>query len=61
MRKENVDEKRIARRHVTAHDRRIPFLGGRPDRSFSIGKDDLLNLQIALNTCSSMEEFVEAI
>ena len=29
-------------------DNRIPFLEGRPERDAAIGKDDLLNLRIAL-------------
>lgn len=34
----------------------IPFLGGRPDRDTAIGQEDFLNLQIALNTASSLDE-----
>jgi hypothetical protein len=35
----------------------IPFLGGRPIRECPIGADDVMNLLIACNTCSSFEEF----
>ncbi len=36
----------------------IPPLGGRPIRNLVIGKDDFLNLIIAMNTSWSMEEFL---
>jgi len=35
----------------------IPFLGGRPDRETVISTDDILNLQIALNTAQDLEKF----
>jgi hypothetical protein len=35
----------------------IPFLGGRPVHDTVIGADDIVNLNIALNTCSTLEEF----
>lgn len=35
----------------------IPFLGGRPERVFVIGNDDLVNLKIALHMSESLEEF----
>ncbi len=37
---------------------RIPFLEGRPKRETAIDRDDLLNLQIALNTAKTVEEFL---
>lgn len=38
-------------------ERTIPFLEGRPDRDLTINSDDIVNLIIACNTCSSMEDF----
>jgi hypothetical protein len=35
----------------------IPFLGGRPDRELVINGDDILNLQIALETSKTIKEF----
>ena len=35
----------------------IPFLGGRPQRESIINSDDIVNLLIACNTCSTLEEF----
>ncbi len=39
----------------------IPFLSGRPVRETVIGKDDLMNLEIVLNTTNTIEEFVRKI
>jgi hypothetical protein len=38
-------------------EKNIPFLGGRPEREAAIGTDDIMNLLIASNTCSTFEEF----
>jgi len=38
-------------------EKEIPFLGGRPNRSLDINSDDIVNLVIACNTCSTLEEF----
>lgn len=38
--------------------RRIPFMGGRPKRDTVINSDDIINLVIACNTCSSVDEFI---
>jgi hypothetical protein len=38
---------------------RIPFLEGRPKRDTSIGHDDCVNLEIALNTCKDVDEFLK--
>ena len=38
--------------------KKIPFKGGRPDRTEKINYDDALNLKILLNTAQSMEEFL---
>jgi len=34
-------------------------MAGRPRREGAIGKDDLINLQIAIYTCKSLEDFLE--
>jgi len=39
----------------------IPFLGGRPKRDKPIKRDDIVNLQIALNSSKSFEEFLNQI
>jgi hypothetical protein len=36
----------------------IPAISGRPERSTTINQDDCINLQIALYTCKTMEEFL---
>lgn len=35
----------------------IDFLSGRPERNTVIGSDDITNLQIALNTATTIDEF----
>ena len=37
----------------------IPFLGGRPKRDDIIGSDDIVNLIIACNTCTTLEAFFQ--
>ena len=39
----------------------IPMFGGRPSRDTVIGNDDILNLQIALNTTNSVSAFLKAV
>jgi hypothetical protein len=34
---------------------------GKPDRAAAISKDEILNLKILLNTCSSIEEFLKKV
>lgn len=52
----------IDRRHIHLEDvlkaDYIPFLGGRPSRDTVIGREDVLNLKIALHTSHSVEEFM---
>lgn len=43
------------KRHARGH---IPLLGGRPERGLPIGKDDCINLKIALETSRSLREFL---
>jgi hypothetical protein len=38
---------------------RIPFLEGRPQRETSIDHDDMINLEIALNTCKTVDELLK--
>jgi hypothetical protein len=38
---------------------RIPYMEGRPKRETAIDHDDLLNLEIALNTCENVEELLK--
>lgn len=61
------------REHAMVHDKRkvkledlmkhdyIPFGSGRPDREGIIGHDDILNLQIALNTATNITEFLKVV
>jgi hypothetical protein len=39
----------------------IPLFEGRPVRDTAIGHEDILNLQIALNTTSSVVDFLKAV
>jgi hypothetical protein len=39
----------------------IPFLGGRPKRQTVIGKEDIMNLEIALYTSANVQEFLEKV
>jgi hypothetical protein len=39
--------------------RHIPFLGGRPRRETTIDRDDVVNLEIALYTCKTVEELLK--
>lgn len=55
-----IDKRSIKLEDVMKKDY-IPFLGGRPERQTIMGKDDILNLEITLNTCSSVDEFLKKI
>jgi hypothetical protein len=55
-------EDRNQRKNIELQDRceqRIPFLTGRPKREDPMGPDDVTNLVIALNTCTSLDELFE--
>jgi len=54
-----VDRRSIKLENIMKPDY-IPFLGGRPDRETVIRKDDLINLEITINTCTTVEEFLRA-
>ena len=45
-----------ASRHEAIKDK-IPLLKGRPDREFPISKDDVINLQIALEISRDVSTF----
>jgi hypothetical protein len=55
-----VDKRSIKLEDVLRPDY-IPFLGGRPERNIIINKDDVTNLEIALNTNSDVNTFVSHI
>jgi hypothetical protein len=55
-----IDKRSIKLEDVMKKDY-IPFLGGRPLRQTIIGKDDIMNLSITLNTCSTVDEFLAKI
>ncbi|NLP01992.1 MAG: hypothetical protein GX089_05830 [Fibrobacter sp.] len=60
MRKNGASE-RVGRGkglEISRADNHIPFMAGRPRRDAAIGKDDLMNLQIAIYTCKSLEDFL---
>lgn len=60
MRKNNASEKICDKNRSSGSksDHIIPFLTGRPQRTYVIGADDIINLQIALNTSKTLEEFL---
>lgn len=53
-----IDKRQIRLEDVTSSDY-IPFLGGRPERTIVINKDDAMNIAILVNTTGSVEEFLE--
>jgi hypothetical protein len=55
-----VDKRSIKLEDVMKKDY-IPFLGGRPERQTIIGKDEIMNLEITLNTSPTVDEFLEKI
>jgi hypothetical protein len=61
MENRNVVDKRAVKLEDILKEDYIPFLGGRPNRETVICKEDVLNLTIALNTSSSVDEFLNKI
>jgi hypothetical protein len=55
-----IDKRSIKLEHVLKPDY-LPFGSGRPEREKVIGNDDLMNLEIILNTTKSVEEFEKMI
>ena len=58
QKKKVVDRRSVKLENVLKPDY-IPFLSGRPNRENAIGKDDLMNLAIVLNTTDTVEEFIK--
>ena len=54
----NVHDRRVVKLEEVLKKDFIPFKGGRPARNTVIGKEDVLNLSIALNTAKSLDEFL---
>lgn len=52
-----VDKKTIKLEDVMKSDY-IPFLSGRPEREKIIGKDDLMNVEILLNTTVTVDDLI---
>jgi hypothetical protein len=57
----NLEDNRSAKvqqgQHVLAADS-IPLFSGRPKREKIIGRDDLMDLDILLHTCDTVEAFL---
>ena len=60
QKKKVIDKRSVKLENVLKPDY-IPFLSGRPNRENVIGKDDLINLAIVLNTTETVEEFIKNI
>lgn len=61
MEKKHVIDKRSIKLEDVLKADYIPFLSGRPERETVIGKEDLMNLEIVLNTTKTVEEFIAKI
>lgn len=57
MENRKVSSNRSSRRQTSIHTK-IPFLKGRPKRETAIDRDDCMNLEIALNTCKTVDELL---
>jgi hypothetical protein len=53
-----IDKRTIKLEDVMKNDY-IPFLSGRPEREKIIGKDDIMNVEILLNTTKTVAELIE--
>lgn len=53
-----VDKKQVQIKEVLKEGY-IPFLGGRPERSTVISRDNILDLTIMLNITHSVEDFIK--
>jgi hypothetical protein len=58
MEKKNVLDRRAVKLEEVMKPGFIPFLEGRPKRDTVIGKEDIMNLNIALETSKTLEEFL---
>ena len=59
--KRHVVDKRSVKLEDVLRSDYIPFLGGRPQRITIISKDDITNLEIALNTNADVNTFISHI
>jgi hypothetical protein len=59
--KKNVIDKRSIKLEDVMKPDYIPFLSGRPERETVIGKDDLMNLEIVLNTVNTVEDMIHGL
>jgi hypothetical protein len=55
-----IDKRKVKLEEVMNKDF-IPFLGGRPNRETVINMDDIVNLEILLNTTKSVDEFLNKV
>ncbi len=56
--KKKVKDKRSIKLENVLRADYIPFLSGRPERDTVIGNEDLMNLEILLNTTNTVEELL---
>lgn len=59
MRKSNENEENLE--FIKKSEVYYPLFTGRPERDEVVTEDEILNLVIALNTCSSADEFMKLI
>ena len=60
MERKSVVDKRSIKLEDVMKPGYIPFLAGRPERETVIGKDDLMNVEILLNTKNTVEELISS-
>lgn len=61
MERKNVHDRRQVKLENMLKSDYIPYLSGRPERETIINEDDRRNLMIALNTATSLDEFITMI
>jgi len=61
MNSKNVYDKRKVKLEEIMKEGYIPFLEGRPRRDKIIKSEDLVDLIIALETCETLEEFLQKV
>jgi len=59
--KKNVIDKRSIKLEDILKPDYIPFLSGRPERETVIGNDDLMNLEIVLNTVNTVDDVINSL
>jgi hypothetical protein len=59
--KKNVIDKRSIKLEDILKPDYIPFLSGRPERETVIGNDDLMNLEIVLNTVNTVDAVINSL